>query len=83
MATVQQMALERALKKWDDPEGSKDEILNFFQGYWQGAFDILSMFKEIVNQGFNLDALNFYIEKRLGEMSSDKDEDSECQTIAL
>ena len=49
MATVQQMALERALEKWSDPEGSKDEILNFFQGYWQGAFDILSMFKEIVN----------------------------------
>lgn len=82
MATVQQMAMERALERWADPKGSEDEILNYFQGYRQGAYDILSMFKEIINMGFGLDGLNFYIEKRLGEMSSE-DKKTECRTISM
>lgn len=82
MATVQQMAMERASKRWSDPKGSEDEILNYFQGYSQGAYDILNMFKEIINMGFGLDGLNFYIEKRLGEMSSE-DEQTECRTISM
>ena len=82
MATVQQMAMERASKRWSDPKGSEDEILNYFQGYSQGAYNILNMFKEIINMGFGLDGLNFYIEKRLGEMSSE-DEQTECRTISM
>ena len=82
MATVQQMAMERASKRWSDSKGSEDEILNYFQGYSQGAYDILNMFKEIINMGFGLDGLNFYIEKRLGEMSSE-DEQTECRTISM
>lgn len=82
MTSVQQMAMERALKRWPDPKGSEDEILNYFQGYSQGAYDILNMFKEIINMGFGLDGLNYYIEKRLGEMSSD-DEQTECRTVSM
>jgi hypothetical protein len=82
MASVQQMAMERALKRWSDPKGSEDEILNYFQGYSQGAYDILNMFKEIINMGFGLDGLNYYIENRLGEMSSN-DEQTECRTVSM
>ena len=66
MATVQQMAMERASKRWSDPKGSEDEILNYFQGYSQGAYDILNMFKEIINMGFGLDGLNFTSRSALG-----------------
>lgn len=47
MATVQQMAIERGWERWADPKGSEDEILNYFQGYSQGAYDILSNSKEL------------------------------------
>lgn len=62
---------------------SQEHGLGYMLGYRDCAKGFLEAMKMLVDEGFGVDAIKFYVEKKLSEFNENSDNTEECLNVDL
>lgn len=84
MATVKQMAMNSFLERMGESQNiSQEHGLGYMLGYRDCAKGFLEAMKMLVDEGFGVDAIKYYVEKKLSEFNETFDNTEECLNVDL
>ena len=83
MATIKQMAMNSYLERIGESQSiSKGHGLGYMLGYRDCAKGFLEAMKMLVDEGFGVEGIKYYIEKKLSEFNESTDNtEAECLNI--
>lgn len=85
MATIKQMAMNSYLERIGESQSiSQEHGLGYMLGYRDCAKGLLEAMKMLIDEGYSVESIKYYVEKKLSEFNESSDNtETECLNVEV